>query len=82
MKYLKTILIITVVTVASLLIYISLNREDWTFDKIQENHTALEQETFLLNESHYAGLREFLPHYFTETQLKQPIPFGKQATVH
>jgi hypothetical protein len=50
-----------------------------TFDKIQEKYDALEQETFRLNESHYAGLRAFLPHYFTEKQLKQPIQI-KEAT--
>lgn len=50
-----------------------------SFNKIQEKHTALEEETFLLNESHYAGLRGFLPHYFTEIQLKQPISI-KEAT--
>ena len=53
--------------------------KDLAFDKIQEKYTALEQETFPLNESHYAGLREFLPHYFTAKQLKQPIPI-KEAT--
>ncbi|ENI5462321.1 hypothetical protein ACLH3R_002357 [Flavobacterium psychrophilum] len=53
--------------------------KDLAFDKIQEKYTALKQETFPLNESHYAGLREFLPHYFTEKQLKQPIPI-KEAT--
>ena len=49
------------------------------FEEIREKYTALEEETFPLNESHYAGLREFLPHYFTEKQLKQPIPI-KEAT--
>lgn len=50
-----------------------------TYDEMKEKYTALEEETFLLNASHYAGLREFLPHYFTQKQLKQPIPI-KEAT--
>ncbi|UKJ09007.1 hypothetical protein [Solitalea lacus] len=50
-----------------------------TFDEIKEKYTALEEETFLLNESHHAGLRAFLPYYYSEQQLKQPIPI-KEAT--
>ena len=49
------------------------------FDEIKEKYTALEEEIFLLNESHYAGLRAFLSHYYSEQQLKQPIPI-KEAT--
>lgn len=44
------------------------------FDELPDYYTTLEKETFMLNESHYAGLRNFLPHYFSEEQLKQPIP--------
>ncbi|MDR6968183.1 hypothetical protein J2X31_002198 [Flavobacterium arsenatis] len=47
--------------------------KDLTFEEISEKYTVLEEETFKLNESHYAGLREFLPHYFSMEQLKQPI---------
>ena len=50
-----------------------------TYDEMKEKYTALEEETFLLNASHYAGLREFLPHYFTQKQLRQPILI-KEAT--
>jgi len=50
-----------------------------TFDHIRERHTPLEEQTFLLKESHYAGLRSFLPHYFNKQQLKLPIPI-KEAT--
>ncbi|GEM_PF-3398282 len=53
--------------------------KDLTFEEISEKYTALEEETFKLNESHYAGLREFLPHYFSKEQLKQPILL-KEAT--
>lgn len=49
------------------------------FDEIKEKYTALAEETFLLNESHYTGLRTFLPRYYSEQQLKQPIPI-KEAT--
>lgn len=50
-----------------------------TFDEIKEKHSPLEQEDFLLNESHYAGLRAFLPHYYSKEQLKQAIQL-KEAT--
>lgn len=49
------------------------------FDDVKDKYTVLEEETFKLNESHYAGLREFLPHYFSKEQLKQPILL-KEAT--
>lgn len=50
-----------------------------TFDKIKEHYTALEEKNFLLNETQYTGLREFLPHYFSKEQLKQPLRI-KEAT--
>lgn len=48
--------------------------QDWSFDEIRKQYTPLEEETFLLNESHYAGLRTFLPHYYSKEQLQQAIP--------
>lgn len=49
------------------------------FDEIKDKYAPLEEENFMLNESHYAGLRTFLPYHFTKEQLKQPIPL-KETT--
>ena len=50
-----------------------------SFNEIREKNIPIEEEDFLLNQSHYAGLRAFLPHYYNNNQLGQPIPL-KETT--